>query len=135
MITSVDTNIFLDILIPDTKFSLKSKKLLDDALQKGSIIISEIVYAELSSQFKNHDELEHFLKDTGIKLIPTNKKALHLAGEMWSVYSTRKKKVLRCPQCGEIQEIICAKCGSRIPPTQASYYKRFYHWRPCILPI
>jgi len=87
MITSVDTNILLDILIPDTEFCLKSKELLDDAIQKGSVIIGEIVYAEPSSQFKSHDDLEHFLKDTGIKLIPTNKKALHLAGKMWKVYS------------------------------------------------
>jgi len=118
MITSVDTNILLDILIPDTEFRLKSKKLLDDATQKGSIIISEIVYAELSSQFKSYDDLEHFLKDTGIKLIPTNKKALHLAGEMWRVYSTRKKKELRCLQCGEIQEIFCKECGAEVPSRQ-----------------
>lgn len=115
MITTVDTNILLDILIPDTKFCLESKKLLDDAIQKGSITISEIVYAELSSQFKSHDDLEHFLKDTGIKLIPTNKRSLHLAGEMWRIYSKRKKKVLRCPQCGDTQEIFCNKCGSKVP--------------------
>ena len=115
MITAVDTNILLDILIPDTNFCLESKKLLDAAIQKGSIIISEIVYAELSSQFKSHNDLEHFLKDTGIKLIPTNKRSLNLAGEMWRIYSTRKKKVLRCPQCGETQEIFCNKCRYKVP--------------------
>jgi len=49
MITSVDTNILLDILIPKIKFCLKSKQLLDEAIQKGSIIINGVVYAELSS--------------------------------------------------------------------------------------
>ena len=115
MITAVDTNILLDILIPDTIFCLESKKLLDYAIQKGSIIVSEIVYAELSSQFKNHDDLEHFLNDTGIKLIHTNKRSLHLAGEMWRIYSTRKKKLLRCPQCGYPQEYFCNNCGSIVP--------------------
>lgn len=115
MITAVDTNILLDILIPDTEFCLESKKLLDDAFQKGSIIINEIVYAELSSQFKKHDDLEHFLKDTGITLVPTNKKSLHLAGEIWRTYSTRRKKLLRCPQCENTQEIFCNECGSKIP--------------------
>ena len=114
MITSVDTNILLDILIPGTNYCITSKGLLDVAIKKGSIIICEIVYAELSSQFKNLDELENFLKDTGIKLTPTNKKALNLAGEMWSVYSKRKKKSLRCSKCGEIQDNLCKNCGARV---------------------
>jgi len=95
----------LDILLPETEFCLTSKQLLDEALQKGSIIINEVVYAELSSQFKKHEDLEFFLKDTGIKLIPTNKKALYLAGEMWKLYSARKKKGLQCAKCGKIQEV------------------------------
>jgi len=114
MITSVDTNILLDILIPETEFCLKSKQLLDEAIQKGSIIINEVIYAELSSQFKKHEDLEFFLKDTGIRLVPTNKKALYLAGKMWRLYSARKKKGLQCSKCGKIQEIFCKKCGAGI---------------------
>ncbi|AMM42282.1 nucleotide-binding protein [Candidatus Desulfofervidus auxilii] len=118
MITSVDTNILLDILIPKTKFCLKSKQLLDEAIQKGSIIINEVVYAELSSQFKKYEDLEFFLEDTGVKLIPTNKKALYLAGEMWKLYFRRKKKGLQCSNCGKIQEVFCERCGTKISNRQ-----------------
>jgi predicted nucleic acid-binding protein len=51
MITALDTNILLDVLIPDESHFQKSKKLLDDHFEKGQLVISEVVYAELASQF------------------------------------------------------------------------------------
>ena len=39
MITSVDTNIILDVLIPGEPFSDSSKRLLDHHLAKGKLII------------------------------------------------------------------------------------------------
>ena len=47
MITAIDTNILLDILIPDEEFMLNSKRLLDKYAERGQLIISEIVYTEL----------------------------------------------------------------------------------------
>jgi hypothetical protein len=46
MITSVDTNILLDILIPDAPAMEASQCLLDAGLQQGGLVISEIVYAD-----------------------------------------------------------------------------------------
>jgi len=51
MITAVDTNILLDILIPDEPFSLSSKDLLDRHVSMGQLIICEVVYAELFQHF------------------------------------------------------------------------------------
>ena len=70
MITAIDTNILLDILIPDEAHSLSSKRLLDRCLEKGQLVICEVVYAELSSQFPSEGELRNFLSETGIRLIP-----------------------------------------------------------------
>ncbi len=49
MITAFDTNVLLDILIPDDKHLAKSKRMLDEYVLKGQLIICEIVYAELAS--------------------------------------------------------------------------------------
>jgi len=46
MITAVDTNILLDILIPDAPAQDTSQQLLDAALEQGGLVISEIVYIE-----------------------------------------------------------------------------------------
>ena len=66
MTSSVDTNILLDILLPDLKFLDSSKELLKRAILKGKAIISEVVYAELCAQFDKKMDIDAFLGDVGI---------------------------------------------------------------------
>lgn len=82
MVTALDTNILLDILIPDKANLLSSKRLLDEYVSKGQLIICELVYAELASQFSDSHELQAFLSDTGIRLIPSNEKVLSIVGKI-----------------------------------------------------
>ncbi|MBI5520670.1 MAG: type II toxin-antitoxin system VapC family toxin [Desulfovibrio sp.] len=114
MITSLDTNILLDILIPDENHFQKSKGLLDEYVQKGQLIICEIVYAELASQFLSEKELKDFLSDTGIRLVYSTVEALCISGERWKVYVKNKKRAFQCPQCGVSTSITCHKCHSPI---------------------
>ncbi len=114
MIAAVDTNILLDILIPDEEHLQKSKRLLDDYVQKGQLIICEIVYAELASQFSSERELKDFLLDTGIRLVHATAEVLWKAGEQWKNYAKSKKQALQCPKCGASTNIACHKCHSPI---------------------
>ncbi len=114
MITAIDTNILLDILIPDEAHSLNSKRLLDRCLGKGPLLICEVVYAELSSQFPSEGELRNFLSETGIRLIPSSREVLYLAGERWRMYSRRRERVIQCPHCGGKISITCPKCNQTI---------------------
>lgn len=119
MITSVDTNILLDILIPNSQYALVSKESLDDATGNGSIIICEVVYAELSSQFQSQNVLDLFLSETGIKVAPAARKALYMAGTAWKEYAKTRGKKLQCPECGDnIGFPYCKKCGREIPVRQ-----------------
>jgi hypothetical protein len=79
MITAVDTNILLDILIPDAPAMETSQRLLDAVLQQGGLVISEIVYAELAAHLPTPEELEHFLDETGIWLMPSRPPVLSRA--------------------------------------------------------
>lgn len=114
MITAIDTNILLDILIPDEAFMLSSKRLLDKYAEMGQLIISEIVYTELASQFHSEKTLKDFLSDTCIKLIYLDEKALYLAGERWRNYAANRKNKLSCPRCGRDAPIICHSCKNII---------------------
>lgn len=114
MITALDTNILLDILIPDEVNFERSKKLLDEHYEKGRLVICEVVYAELSAQFLKKNDLKDFLKDTGIRLINSSEKALHIAGEKWREYNKNRKKEIRCPYCNNRIKVICSKCGHNI---------------------
>jgi predicted nucleic acid-binding protein len=111
MIVAVDTNIFLDVLIPDEDHFERSKRMLDEYVKRGQLIVCEIVYAELASQFSSEHDLRTFLSDTGIRLIQSSQEAVYLAGERWKEYSKNKNQRLQCPQCGKKVTTHCPQCG------------------------
>jgi len=94
MITAIDTNILLDILIPGAPHGETSKLWLDEANERGALIISEVVYAELASQFDSQEELDSFLEDTVIHLTPSTRKALYEASKTWKIYSSQRSEKL-----------------------------------------
>lgn len=114
MITAIDTNILLDVLIHDEVHVQTSKKLLDEQLGKGQLVICEIVYAELASQFTVEKDLMVFLADTGIKLVHSGGKALHTAGERWKHYAKNRDQKLQCTHCGSKITITCSKCRQNV---------------------
>lgn len=117
--TAVDTNVLLDLLIPNARFQATSRKALETAHAEGGLILSEAVYAELASQFETGAEIETFLADTGIRLVPTPPEALCRAGEAWNMYSARRQKGLTCPACGhQEQPPVCGGCGRPIQVRQ-----------------
>lgn len=114
MIIAVDTNILFDVLIPDEEFMQNSRRLLDRYAEKGQLIICDMVYAELASQFHSEKTLKEFLSDTGIRLINSDEKTLCLSAERWKAYTNSGKHKLRCPKCGQEISIICHKCKNAL---------------------
>jgi len=112
MIKAIDTNILLDILIPNANHVASSLKCLMTAEPDDEIIISSVVFAELGSQFLSYDDLIVFLNDTGIKMDTINKKALFEASVVWKSYTSKRRNALNCSSCGNSQQIICSSCGN-----------------------
>ena len=77
MILAVDTNILLDILIPNVAHVQPSLNLLMGIGENDELIICEAVFAELGSQFLSFQHLNKFLTDTGIKLVSSNGNQQH----------------------------------------------------------
>ena len=86
MITAVDTNILLDVFLPDEKFASDSSKLLKLAYDEGALIICAIVYAELVPQFEGRSILERTLATINVTLSPVDTEVTFLAGEKWKAY-------------------------------------------------
>jgi predicted nucleic acid-binding protein len=113
MITAVDTNIILDVLIPDERFKESSKSLLDLHLSKGKLILCEIVYAELAAKFPSEREFKLFLTETGMRLEYSNEEALFIAGIRWTGYAKESnKRKVTCSRCAEQFEMTCPKCSA-----------------------
>jgi len=114
MITAIDTNILLDILIPDAEYAQRSKELIDLYHEKGQLMICEIVYSELASQFPSDNELKAFLKETFIRLVNSNESVLVLAGEKWKQYTRSRSDKFQCPSCGKKVSVHCPECRKDI---------------------
>jgi len=99
MITSVDTNILLDVLINDSANAESSKAALDACNAKGRLVVCEIVVAELAAQFPSADDVLAFMRESGICVSSLEPKALHAAGSLWRTYCGKPDKTA-CPSCG-----------------------------------
>jgi hypothetical protein len=86
MITAIDTNILLDVFLPDQKFGAASAEFLKIAYDEGALIICEVVYAELVPQFENRQSLDDTLAMINVSLSPLNADIAFLAGDRWRLY-------------------------------------------------
>ena len=88
--TAVDTNILLDVLLPDTSHEKQSLALLQRGLAEGTLCICEVVAAELGGQFSVAGTLEEFLSDVNIVVESMSINTLHDAGQRWRQYARSK---------------------------------------------
>lgn len=114
MTVAVDTNILLDILLPDPNYKESSLNLLTRYMKTDQLIISEVVYSELASQFPEEKLLINFLDDTGINLIGSSSSALWIAATTWKKYIKVSGKALQCNNCGKEEIFKCSGCYSII---------------------
>ena len=94
MVTAVDSSILIDIIAADSKFCRSSLNCFEQAQQNGSVIISEVVLAEISPLFRDED-LSKFLLETGIEFVPGSLNSAHLAGKIFSKYLVNKGQKTR----------------------------------------
>ena len=86
MITAVDTNVLLDIILPDDRYGPKSRDWLIDAHEAGTVVICDVVYAELVPSFANRDLLDDTLLALGVALSPIDSSIAYEAGRRWKLY-------------------------------------------------
>jgi predicted nucleic acid-binding protein len=86
MITALDTNILLDVLLPNETFNDASAKALEDAATEGSLVVCDIVYAELCAHFPAQRQCDEFLDENGIRAESLERSARFLASRTWRTY-------------------------------------------------
>lgn len=86
MITFVDTNVLLDVFLPDPKWGGKSKTGLEQAFNQGSLIINAIIYSELAPQFPDKISLDDALKILSVRIVSLDLQAAYDAGQLWKDY-------------------------------------------------
>lgn len=106
MITAVDTNVLLDVLVPGATDQSASLQALERA-RTGGLVVGEAVYAEIAAGFEDRAAVDLFLADTGIRFVRSSTDVLHTAGLAWSRYTRRRPGRLECPRCGTSHALTC----------------------------
>ena len=119
MITVIDTNILIDILIKDTEFGENSKELVEIHGRLGSLVISQITYSEVMVYFlRKHEakmaafKLDEFLDDINAQVSEFTKEDLIISSQAWQKFLQLKQII--CPKCGSINNFTCKKCKSQV---------------------
>jgi len=86
MITAIDTNVLLDVLVPNPEFYAASAGALENAANEGSLVISDLVYAELRVYFETQGQCDGFLEDNEIRVQSLAREAHFLASRIWRIY-------------------------------------------------
>ena len=86
MITFVDTDVLLDVFLPDPKWGQKSRLALDEAYRHGSLVINHIGYAELAPHFETKASLDRTIQKLALRVLPLDDQASFNAGCAWRQY-------------------------------------------------
>jgi predicted nucleic acid-binding protein len=82
----VDTNVLLDLVTDDPRWSDWALARLEEAALNGPVLINDVVYAETSIRYERIEDLDAMLADAMIDLAPTPRPALFLAGKVFQQY-------------------------------------------------
>jgi predicted nucleic acid-binding protein len=126
MICAVDTNILLDVLLPDPKLGESSLDKLEKAYARGALVICEIVYAELVPQFPDRQSLDRTLEKMEIGVALLTKDSAYLAGRHWHDYrrsSGKRQRIITDFLIGAFAELQAESFLTRDRGFYGKYFK------------
>lgn len=84
--TLVDSNVFLDLITNDPEWGKWSAGQLGAAMSRGGLVITEVIYAELSIRFDDIVTFDAMLADFRVEIDPMSRQALFVAGKAFRRY-------------------------------------------------
>lgn len=133
MITAIDTNILLDILAPNPEYFERSLQSIEDAARDGSLVICDLVYAELCVHFQRQTDCDQFLGQNDIGIEPLTREASFLASRLWRTYRReggKRSRILTDFLVGAHAQIQSSQLLSR----DRGFYKEIFRSLPLIDP-
>ena len=86
MITAVDTSVIFDVFLSQPEFAEPSAVALQEADTAGSLVICDIVYAELASRIPRQQMLDAALEKLDIRLEGLSAQSCFEAGRAFRAY-------------------------------------------------
>jgi len=108
--TAIDTNVLLDLVLPKAPHSDESEAHLVAAAEED-LVVCDIVYAELASDFRVREQLDRFFLGLRIRVESPTQAVLFDAGHAWRRYTRQRRPALLCSTCGTGSQPVCLQCG------------------------
>ena len=89
MITAVESNVLLDVFVPDPTFGPLSRDASRRCPSEGGLVACDVVWAEVSATFSSSELAARTLETLGVTFAPLDMKAAALAGDAWRSYRRR----------------------------------------------
>ena len=89
MITLVDSNVILDLLTDDPRWSQWSADALSEAADASTLAVNSLIFAEVSIRFTTVEELEQLLPPDEFERLDLPYEAAFLAGKAFFSYRRR----------------------------------------------
>jgi predicted nucleic acid-binding protein len=86
LITVVDTNVLLDVLLPDPEWGERSAAALQSAMEAGDVAINPVIYAELMLAFHSKEEPDARLAEGDVRMLAITRDVAFLAGRVYAEY-------------------------------------------------
>lgn len=90
MITAVDTNVLLDVFLPDPVHGPRSADALRESLNRGSVVACEVVWAEFAAVFADAPSASAALAGLPVGFSPLDQDATLDAARMWADHRRRR---------------------------------------------
>ena len=85
----IDTNVIVDVITNDPTWADWSEQQLEIAARRGSLVVNDIVYAELCGRFASYQEADATPATLNLRLATLTKPALFAAGQAHRRYRAR----------------------------------------------
>jgi|SRR5208283_166731 predicted nucleic acid-binding protein len=86
MITAIDTNVLLDVLLPNDEFCDAAMAAIEESVTAGSLVVCDIVYAELCVNFAAQQDCDEFLVANQIRVESLTRASHFAASRVWREY-------------------------------------------------
>lgn len=89
MITAIDTNVLIDVLLPDPHFGERSKEALRRCEAEGQLVASPVVWAEVGAAFPDEISFGNAMSALGVRFEGIEEPAAFEAGRSFRAYRHR----------------------------------------------
>src|SRR5260221_6781211 len=86
MKTIPDSNVLLDLFLPDPVWASWSSRQLSESRNAGRLVVNPVVYAESGGHFVEIADFQRALSDVGVEYEDVPWKAAYLAGRAFRMY-------------------------------------------------